>query len=116
MPPSILPDTIDDTAFLAELENFDGMRPADAGAPVVFPDRIDVLDRAFPLAVPGGSAPRLDRGLDLAGLDLGPRAETLSSAEPEQDARRSTPRNAAPALAVARVFVMGVAAWTNTHR
>ncbi|MBI3403703.1 MAG: hypothetical protein HY048_20010 [Acidobacteria bacterium] len=112
--PSCPHDTIDDAAFLVALENFDGSPTASAAETQAIPDRGDPLNRTFPFAGHGAAASEPYP----AFADLPPYQGTdAESAMLASDARagmsesgRTSRRSDAPTLAVALVFVMGLAA------
>jgi hypothetical protein len=139
MPTSTSPDTIDDNAFLAELENFDGSL-RDTAASHGSVERMDMLDKAFPLTAPDALASDPYPGFgDIPAFrnvnaDVAPR-ESSAREESRPLSGPAARRIEAPALAVALVFVMGlaagasaaavvfydraaqiVAAWTAPHR
>lgn len=108
MPTSTPLDTLDDSAFLTELENFDGTLKEAVGELPRYSDRIDLLDRAFPLAGHGSPAPQPIRAL--GDLDAAPPHANGVRAESGHASRQTSRRYDAPALVVALVFVMGLAA------
>jgi hypothetical protein len=107
------PDTIDDAAFLTELENFDGSLRDGVADSQAQPIRVDVLDKAFGghdtfASEPYPSFSDLPPFRD-PDAESAPVAGEARSAEPH--APRSPHRRIdVPALAVALVFVMGLAA------
>ena len=107
-------DTVDDAAFLAELENFDGSL-GEAVTSARQPERIDLLDKAFAFTRNDAvvSQPYHAFGALRVFDDVNGAIARAESSVPEasHDApRRAARHNDAPALAVVLVFVMGLAA------